>query len=410
MLDNANATSRPRRLMTGPYLARNPAVLGMMAAGDVAGLLLPRRAQPLPAGRPLNILVTNLAHLGDLLVTLPLLARLRASPRVARLGLLIGGWGRPVLELGELADQVHCFDHWRLNRAPEGMKAKLVRHAHTRSAAVAELRRTAYDVAIDTYAYFGNSADVLWSARIPARVGFTSGGAGTLYTHRIAFEPELSLAANQARLLAPILGEAEAHITHANALPGFRADPEAERLASQLGRYIVFHVGPGLPHRDWPAANWISLGRRLQAEGFRLAFTGAGGERGHVGPIQAALGGEDLLGRFGLTGFATVLDRAQGLVSIDTMAGHLAALFQTPNAVVFPGVIPASLWGPNQPFARTVTEPVACSPCHRTMGCAAMTCLRGVSPDAVHAALRNAIAAKARAASVRPQRDLVAAP
>lgn len=395
--------------MTGPYLARNPAVLGMMAAGDVAGLLLPRRATPLSAGRPLSVLVTNLAHLGDLLVTLPLLARLRASPRVAKLGLLIGSWGRPVLELGDLADKVHCLDHWRLNRAPAGLKAKLIRHARTRADAVIELRRAAYDVAIDTYAYFGNSADVLWSARIPARVGFTSGGAGTLYTHRIGFDPELSLAANQARLLAPILGEAASNDTLANVLPGFRADPEAERFARDLGRYIVFHVGPGLPHRDWPAANWISLGRRLQAEGFRLAFTGAASERGHVGPIQSVLGGEDLVGRLGLTGFATVLDRAQGLVSIDTMAGHLAALFQTPNAVVFPGVIPAKLWGPNQPFARTVTEPVACSPCHRTMGCEAMTCLRGVPPDTVHAALRNAMAAKARAAPALSARELAAA-
>src|SRR5262245_48623453 len=140
MLVNAKASPRPRRLMTGPYLARNPAVLGIMAAGDIAGILAPRRAAAIPADRPINVLVANLAHLGDLIVALPLLARLRASPRVAKLGLLVGSWGRPVVDLGDLADEVFCVDHWRLNRAQDDTKTKLVRHARTRADAVAALR------------------------------------------------------------------------------------------------------------------------------------------------------------------------------------------------------------------------------------------------------------------------------
>jgi ADP-heptose:LPS heptosyltransferase len=412
MLVNGKTLPRPRRLMTGPYLARNPAVVGAMAAGDIAGMLLPRRAAPLPAERPLRILVTNPAHLGDLIVTLPVLARLRASGRVARLGLAIGSWSRPVLELGDLADEVYCVDHWRLNRGGTGTAAKLLRHARTRAAALAALRRANYDVAADTYAYFGNSADVLWSAGVPMRIGFASGGAGTLYTHRLAFDPGLSMAANQSRLLAPILGDAASADAAVDPLPGFRPDPAAERLAGELGDFVVFHVGPGLPHRDWPAVQWIALGRHLRADGLRLAFTGAASERAQVGPIQEALGGEDLLGRLDLRGFATLLARARGLVSIDTMAGHLAALFRTPNAVVFPGVVPPGLWAPNQPFARAVTEAVACAPCNRTFGCEAMTCLRRVSPEAVHAALRQAMAAKAAARETPPlaQAHLEAAP
>jgi ADP-heptose:LPS heptosyltransferase len=365
---------RSRRLMNGPYLARNPVVLGMMAASDVAGLMAPRRAANLP-DRPLKVLVANLAHLGDLINTIPMLARLRASPRVAKLGVVIGEWGKPVFELGDLADSVHIYDHWRMNRGGEGLKAKLRRHTRTRSGALREIQAEGYDVAIDTYAYFGNSASLLWGAGIPVRVGLTSGGAGTLYTHRFGFDPERSIPANQARLLEPILGDGSDRGLTAITPPGFQPDPEVVRIRDRVGDFIVLHIGPGRPEKDWLASEWIEVGRRL-----------------------TALGGEDLVGKIGLRGFATLLSRASGLVTIDTVTGHLAACFQTPTVVVAPGTAPTNLWHPNQHYARMATHPVPCAPCHRTLGCPEMTCLRSVKADLVYGALREMMAAKAAAA------------
>ena len=388
---------RSRRLMNGPYLARNPVVLGMMAASDVAGLMAPRRAASLP-DRPLKVLVANLAHLGDLINTIPVLSRLRASPRVAKLGIVIGEWGRPVFELGDLVDTVHVYDHWRMNRGGEGLKAKLRRHARTRASALREIQAEGYDVAIDTYAYFGNSASLLWSAGIPVRVGLTSGGAGTLYTHRFGFDPERSIPANQARLLEPILGEGSDAGLTAVPPPGLQRDPAVERIADSLGDFIVFHIGPGRPEKDWLATEWIEVGRRLIADGFRLAYTGAASEAAHGAQVRSALGGEDLVGKIGLRGFATLLGRARGLVTIDTVTGHLAACFQTPTVVVAPGTAPTNLWHPNQRYARMLTHPVPCAPCHRTLGCPEMTCLRSVKADGVYSMLREMMSAKAAAA------------
>jgi ADP-heptose:LPS heptosyltransferase len=388
---------RSRRLMNGPYLARNPVVLGMMAASDVAGLMAPRRAATLP-DRPLKVLVANLAHLGDLINTIPMLARLRASPRVAKLGVVIGEWGKPVFELGDLADSVHIYDHWRMNRGGEGLKAKLRRHARTRSGALREIQAEGYDVAIDTYAYFGNSASLLWGAGIPVRVGLTSGGAGTLYTHRFGFDPERSIPANQARLLEPILGDGSDRGLTAITPPGFQPDPEVVRIRDRVGDFIVLHIGPGRPEKDWLASEWIEVGRRLTADGYRLAYTGAASEAAHGAAVRAALGGEDLVGKIGLRGFATLLSRASGLVTIDTVTGHLAACFQTPTVVVAPGTAPTNLWHPNQHYARMATHPVPCAPCHRTLGCPEMTCLRSVKADLVYGALREMMAAKAAAA------------
>lgn len=394
MVANPPATqfAAPRRLMTGPYLARNPLVVGAMATGDVAGMLLPRRRASLPHGRPLNILVANLAHLGDLLVMLPVLRRLRSWGRTAKLGAVVGSWGHGILELGEFVDDVHVVDHWRLNRSNIGLFAKVRRHAQTRKAAVAQMRASAYDVAIDAYAYFGNSADLLWSAGVPARIGFTSGGAGTLYTHRVAFDARRSMLDNQMRLIETLTGGA---VLDEAASTGFAVDPDAERLALGFGKFVVLHIGPGSSHKDWPAGQWIELGRILLTRGYQLVFTGAQGEKEHGLPIRKALGGEDLLGKLTLRGLATLLGRAQGLVAIDTMVGHLAAPLQIPTVIIYPGITPPNFWRPAQPFVRPVTAQVGCAPCNRTSGCAAMACIRFLQPEAVIGALTEMMEAKA---------------
>jgi len=395
MKPEAKQVGVPRRLMTGPYLARNPVVVGIMAVSDAVGLLAPRRTGTLPTGRPLNVLVANPAHLGDLINVLPLLARLRASRNVGKLGLLIGSWGRSVLQLGELADRIHVIDHWHLNRSDASWLEKVRHHARTKALAVEEMRRESYDVAIDTYPYLENVANLLWRIGARTRIGFTSGGAGTFHTHRFAFDPNLSIAANQERLLAPVLRGDPLQLEVPAGIHGFRPDPEAARLANDLADYVVLHIGRGERLKNWPAAAWIELGQRLIGDGLRLVYTGEPSEAANSESVRAALGGINLIGRLSLPGFATILSRARGLVSIDTVAGHLAACFQVPTAIIQNGVAPPNLWRPNQPFVRLVTFPMPCAPCNRTRGCESMRCLRSTSGDAVHAALREAMAAKA---------------
>ena len=126
---NAHLAARPRRLMTGPYLARHPVVVGAMALSDLVGRLAPRRASAATSDGLLGFVVTNLAHLGDLL---PMLARLRNSARVSRLGLVFGSWGRPILQLGHLADMVHIVEPPVQSRPWPHRRPSSPRHAEPR--------------------------------------------------------------------------------------------------------------------------------------------------------------------------------------------------------------------------------------------------------------------------------------
>jgi ADP-heptose:LPS heptosyltransferase len=376
--------------MTGPYLARNPILIGMLMAGDVAGFCVPSRSRPL-AARPLNVLVANLAHLGDIINLLPVLQRLQASPDVAKVGFLAGPWTRSLLEKVKLADKIHCVEHWSLNRSNISLKDKLGRHFASRSAAVQEMRFEKYDVALDTYPYFGNSADTLWSAQIPVRIGFNSGGGGTFYSQPVPFDPSISVQANQYGLLDHVLGKQDDHWPEN---PGLLLDPDVEKRASAIGDYIVFHVGRGEAHRSWPEQNWIALARRIASKGLKIVFTGEEAESEVSAGIRRAVPSLNMIGQLSFDGFTTILSRARGLVAVDTVAGHIAARFRVPTVVVQNGTIPSHLWRPTQPFVEGIRAPTECAPCNRSRGCPTMECIRSVSPESVEAALQELIEAR----------------
>lgn len=395
--------AEPKRLTSGPYLARNPLVLAAMAGMDALGLVLParsgsaRQASELlqSAPRPVRVLVANAGHLGDLVVMLPLLAALRRHPRVAEIGVLVGPWGASVFEGAGGVDRVHLASHWTLDRGPGELRDKLRRHAQSRLSAVRALRRARYDVALDAYAWLGNASDLLWAAGIPVRVGFPSGGGGTLYTERVAFDPHASVADNGARLFRRLLGEALSGTPRA-CYPGFRPDPVAASRVAALTPYVVVHVGAGHAPRAWPGASWRALCMHLRDRGFTLVFTGAPAEVAYVRSIAEPVAGVVLAGQLDFRGFASVIRQADGLVCVDTVAGHLAACFEVPSAVLINGVQPSARWHPNQRYARVVTTPVGCAPCSRSAGCAALACLLQTEPDRVFAALCEAMEEKRR--------------
>ena len=183
----------------------------------------------LPIGRS-SVVIANLAHLGDLINVLPLLARLRASRSVAKLGLAIGSWGRPSSSWG--SSQI-AFISSIIGTSIAVGRVGWKKSAAMRRRELLPSRKCAaksYDVAIDSYPYFGNAADLMWSIGARTRIGFTSGGAGALHTHRVAFDPKLSIVANQERLLAPILGGEALQLEAPAGIPGFRPDPDASPL------------------------------------------------------------------------------------------------------------------------------------------------------------------------------------
>lgn len=146
-------------------------------------------------------------------------------------------------------------------------------------------------------------------------------------------------------------------------------------------RYLVVHMGAGLKLKEWPEERWQALVNRLLEDGHSLVFTGNGAQQAREADLVIGNRSrcENLCDRLSWSEFVQVIRAAQLVVSIDSVAGHIAAAVDTPSVVIASGINRAAQWKPLHPRSTTVTHPVSCAPCFRSQGCGAMACVREVS-------------------------------
>lgn len=383
--------AQPRPSMRGRYLIRNAIKARAVGAMDLALSLVPRRGGAMP-GAPERILVANWAHMGDVITSTGALGALRERYPDARIGALVGSWGRAAVEKTGLADSIHVIDHWMLNRGELSAAAKRERFSATRAVALKEIRAADYQVGIDLFAYFPPAHPLFFKAGIPVRIGYTSGGFGPLLTHPVRWTDRPGPMADQYRDLLDRLDPARpfdpALLRPTRSRTTLAALPADLRDA---GRYIVVHPGAGTASRHWGAERWNAVIARLQQErpDHQIVLTGAG-------PAETTLADQlcarhpgllSMVGRAGWEEFVRILADASLVICPDTATGHVAALFEVPTVCIFTGTNRPDQWAPYNERLFVLTRPVLCAPCNLP-GCEAMACFRGVEPDdVVNAAL-----------------------
>ena len=378
-----------RREMTGPYRARNSLMVGALYVADALASFLPGRQDVITEDRPLRVLVANWGHLGDVVAILPLLKFLELHPQVKEFGVLIGSWSRPVLEAGDIAARIHVIDHWHLDRSKKSLARKIAQYLTRRRSLVHELSECRYDMSIDTFASIPSTHGITWSANIPRRVGFTSGGLGPCLTDPLDWLPNnKSMLDHQLELLKPLLGSV--YPKHLSAsYSGIKPAPLKDLVGTVDRPYVVLHMGPS-NIRGWVPEKWHLLAAALKDQGYDLVATGGRGEEMDAARILGEkIQIKDLTGRLSWRQFVATVANATGVVTVDSVTGHVAACFSAPTVVLTAGRQRISLWRPNNSNALALSHPVDCAPCNRTKGCAAMACIRHIEVEDVLAALQQ---------------------
>lgn len=380
----------PLPAMRGHYSIRNPAANASLRALD-ATLRLLVRARPVsgPVAAPRRILISNIAHLGDVIVATSVLPALHAAYPQAEFGFLVGSWSLPVLEGHPLVTRRHVFDHWMQSRALASRREKWRIHRRTRAQALREIRDVGYDVAVDLYWNVPNTLPFLWQARIPTRIGYGSAGFGPLATHCLTLSESRHHIMERHRALLGLL-PVDSHCL--SQMRPTLPPVSPETLAGVSARlreagvnpdsYVVCHPGASAGFREWPEEKWRALALGLTGVGHDIVFTGHGSaEEAMIRRIIDGLPGcASLCGRVSWQGFVGVIQQAHLLACVDTVAGHVAGAVGTPSAVLTAGRYPY-LWKPTGAPSRVLVHAVPCAPCHRNFGCVGMECLRSLDVE-----------------------------
>ncbi len=161
----------------------------------------------------------------------------------------------------------------------------------------------------------------------------------------------------------------------------------------QAAPYLVFLHATTWTSKHWPERYWNELARLAGRRGFgvRLPWHSAG-EQARARRIAAAGDHVEILPQVDLTGLATVLAGAAGVVGVDTGLAHLAAALGVPGVTLYGPTTPA-LTGVVGPRQSNLAVSFPCAPCRRRdcryLGPAAVrpACFGRLDPLQVMAAL-----------------------
>jgi heptosyltransferase-2 len=315
------------------------------------------RTSHLQIGR---ILVRGTNWIGDAVMSLPALGRLRSSFPAAHITLLATPRTASLFESFTLIDEVLIY-----RRREEGGRA-FVEMAAT-------LRRRRFDLALLFQNAF-EAALLACVARAPRRIGFAAQGRSLLLTHALKHTPEhrhrhqiydyLDLVAAAERACLGVERQTEEFASHPpapilTASPSQRASARAllERYQIRPGQRPLVALNAGATNsraKCWPAERFAALADRLSDETGAVALLiGAASERAQAERVIAGLqraSAINLAGETSIGELIGVLDGCDLLVSNDTGPAHIAAALSRPTLTIF---------GPTNEFETAPTGPQA---------------------------------------------------
>jgi heptosyltransferase-2 len=345
--------------------------------------------------KPRNILVIKLVGLGDTVLMLTPLARLRREFPGARITALVTPLSQGILAVQPQVDETIVFDVFGADRGLMGL-LKVIRL----------IRRKGFDCVIDFEQYFHLTSILAYLTGARTRLGLYFDGSPRkgVFTGAVRSDPDRHMVDSYMRLLEPLGIAAEpveelerVHVPDEDYRP-VEAWLEGHGIGSD-DVLVGMHPGSGprAPAKRWGAARYAEIITRLRSEyRARVIITGDAGEKDLAASIVDLAGGEgvyDASGEFSIRQTAALLKKCRLFISNDTGPMHIAAAVGTPTIGIFGPETPVR-YAPVGRANTAVYSRIHCSPCvHIYAGvvndCSEGHCMKQISVDQVWDAVQR---------------------
>ncbi len=337
-----------------------------------------------------SILVIRLYFVGDVLLSTPVTAALRARFEDAHIAVLIKRRARDVLKGNPHIDEVIEYDEVERYHSPVWLWRLALR-----------LRRSRYDLVVDLTG--DHRSSLLLAAADPGfRVGLNHSGMGFLLDRRIPYRSEGHIvdhllssvepvgAVAEDPVLVLILTEAEM-LESRELLKGACIAPDAP--------FVVLSPGANSHYRRWPAQRFGTLAKMAWDRlGISSVVTGSAADVEAARTVVAGSSGTavSLAGRTSIRTLAGVASLASAFVGNDSGPLHIAASQETPIVALF-GPSTPERYAPRGSASRVLWSHPPCSPCSQKE-CVRPDnpCMEAITVDEVLAALASLIETKGR--------------
>ena len=314
-----------------------------------------------PESTPRRILLLRPDHLGDLVLTTPILDALKTHIPDAHITMMVGPWSSEVVARHPAIDCLLTCPFPGFQRAAQKSLAPyilLLRIAQ-------QLRRNRYDLAINLRPDFWWGAGLLYLAGVPHRLGYAIEPGRPFLTRALPFNPPEPAPVSNLRLVSAALetlGYSPLEQPYTPERYPLQFIPTAEEQAWVTERLdkeginpdtpiVVIHPGAGAAVKLWRTEAWSACASILPAlftspTPVRIILTGSKGERPMLEEIGQGMTAQPLLVTDASIGqLAALLRRAQLVLGVDSGPLHLAVAQGTPTMHIF-GPTDPRIFGP----------------------------------------------------------------
>ena len=304
-----------------------------------------------------RILLIRPDHLGDLVLTTPVLQALKTQAPAAHITMMVGPWSSEVVARHPALDHLITCPFPGFQRTAQRPLAPYILLLST----VQQLWRGNYDLAINLRPDFWWGAALLYLSGIPTRIGYAIQPATPFLTHALPFNaPEHATVSNLRLTSAALqaLGYEVLSEPYTAARYPLQYEPttaECQWIEERLHSVgitadtplIIIHPGTGAAVKLWRNAAWIHIANQLADQRqVRIVLTGSPSEQPMLQEIaQGVTPAPYLIGNTTVGQLAALLRRAQFVLGVDNGPLHLAVAQGTPTVQIF-GPTDPRIFGP----------------------------------------------------------------
>lgn len=294
-----------------------------------------------------KVLISNIAHMGDCVIATSVIPIILEKYPKAQIGFLIGSWNKPLLKGHPSVKWIHVLDHPLVDRR-EGLRPmKIFQFLRSFKKTCLEVKSIHYDVAIDLQPFYPNSVFFLYISQIPLRIAYTSAGFSSLINKKCVWEyTHEHISKSYKKLFEQMNCNNLKSQTFKSFLPHLGKNLTSDKTKSS---YVIFHPFSGDKSKEWDLEMWQSLSLKFIELGYKVIITGKGKrekaliDRFFKKPSKV----ENLCNQLSVESFSNIISGADLVITVDTLAGHLAAAFKVAVVSLHKNFSNACIWRPN---------------------------------------------------------------
>jgi lipopolysaccharide heptosyltransferase II len=345
-----------------------------------------------------NILVVKLDHLGDVILAIPAIKRLKQMFPEANITALVGPWAKPILENEPSIQKIITYDGFSSENSSEPLKWLTDNKRRYLKKWLGEFN---FDLAVDLRSHT-ETREFLALSGAKYTAGYAKINEFPWLTIALAYDEDKATMKprrhNTQSLveLAEFVGADSSQDSQLNVTFSDELKNSVDGMMQQSGlsdrrSVIAIHPGVGSPIRRWPLEYFARLADNFcnRNDATVLIFTGKDEEK-LVENIMANITRKEsifsMAGKVSLDGFLYALKKCDLFIGNNSGPIHMAASIGVPALGIYAGTSHVFEWGPVGLQAAAIYRNMPCSPCYFTSTDQCpydMACLKKIYPEQV---------------------------